>query len=420
MPLTSHERNTRKFLYVVLLLVPLFTLSIIKPVSAAPHLPTKKTVFTLDMWYYSRISWSENQKNMVYAWDVANETNDQNITFGIISKQNFHEYEEMNWDIKKNITIPSTFKKPSFPSIVLLENGTLVLSFYMVEKIKTKGDLYVMDSPDNGTTWTTPVRISRFEMEDYRNSYLLKVNSTHLVSMWEEKEYVSGFNYSLVYRVSNDTGRTWDPQVTLLENITSGLSSCHADNGSFILGMVFNDYATGTYTPYTLYNMTLHSNVSGWTGITPTINENLSVSTKFNFLMFEGGEVVLINTGSSFQFYNFTSGLKSKRYEFNVEDALKIGNPIIFMKKYSTDKYLIFYRAYNPVTGTYNAIKYVYANYFDWVSDLKPASNLVWFIALISIIVGGQVLIYVIYKYRKKNATAHGRPPKGRRLAEED
>ncbi|MBD3188764.1 hypothetical protein GF325_18190 [Candidatus Bathyarchaeota archaeon] len=375
------------------------------PTISAKNLPIGKEEYSLlDRNFNGGISWSENTMNYALCWDWSNSTNHE-LFLGIISKESFEVEKTFILDVNRTISVPMNYIEQKDPSIVLLENGTIILFFNMRFEATPHTYMYCMKTNDNGSSWSAPEIISDSSLYAFRNTYLVKINETTLFAIWEQRNSsVSSLNYSLYYRISQDGGTTWDPEVLFMENITSYYSFERLDNGSIAMAIVFNDHAEGLYEPYQFHEFIVPENLSSLPSTTINMVSNITMSTDFNYLIFDDGEY-LINTGNTFTYHDLVRNKTSLEYTFPISDGLAPGNPILSLEKIDSTNYLIFYKVYDPVSLTYSGLNYMFGNDFNWLKDAQGIEDMILFMALLGVIIGGQIVLYFVYRYYKNRKT---------------
>lgn len=341
------------------------------------------------------ISWFENTNSFAAAWQLQPTDDSENIVqFGTIAKSSFHTDQNFSFVLKKTITIPAAYADPTQPSIVYLDDGTIMLVIIMREKMLSNGGIYFILSTNDGTSWTSPKLLTGLNETILNAPHLMVLNSSAYVLFWEET--VSS-NNSLVYRITQDQGTTWSDKQFLYQNITAKYNFCYRTDGTITLLLYFNHFSNATIPSYP-YGLELNRNTSSWNTLTPFLlnNETGGDTININIMTFDD-EMYLYNTGNNLFFFNKTSNVTSPPFSIELKS---IASDIASTFKITDTNFVIFF---NDNGRSY----YCYANNIDWVQYTKDIYPILIFVIAIAAIIGGQVLIFLWYKKRKKNQPIH-------------
>lgn len=358
--------------------------------------PNNKTQFILINSATTRVSWSNSSQNFYCAaWEVNPKVGNPYIQFGIINKSVLASGQELPFFYRKNVSIPLTpflqnFDSIQDPSIAYLDDGTILLVLIMHDPFYLAHGVYEIRSTDQGATWTTPYCLSNDIVFLVQNLRLIALNQTTFVAIWEEKAE-STSNITLVYRILPDIGSAWQPRHVLWEHI-KGFNYCYRTDGSITIMTYFSISNESTIRLEFPYAFELTRNSTEWKNATPILlnNETGGVSTFYNILTFDD-DTYLYSSGNNVFFFQKSSNRTSPAITMQFDSS---SSDLTYMFKISASSFIVFFIDNG---NTY----YLYADNFRWQEKRNP--DPVWiFVIVISIIIGGQIILFSIHKKRKQ------------------
>jgi len=115
-------------------------------------------------------------------------------------------------------------------------------------------EVYYSHSDDWGQTWTEPVLISDGIIDHSQWPGLFASSEGRLIATWFDYKYgagPSGFTGDILYRVSEDNGETWGPELRLTQNHNATASQAFIEGN--LVGVVWQDHRFGFNSPELYY-----------------------------------------------------------------------------------------------------------------------------------------------------------------------
>ncbi len=377
----------------IILFTVLSTLNI-QHVKAAvyPQISPPRVLVEAD--FSDRISWDANQAHYIVAW------NTNTVHVGLIPKHEIENKGAISFLFQRELDFSPSYEDISSPSVMLLENGTILLLVKMRLEYLVYPGFYFLRSNDNDTTWSTPVVLTMLNEKQIRNNYLLRVNSTHIVSFWEENYGLNQYvNNSIVYRISPDFGITWSDKQVLYENCTRLFSATQNYDGRMLLSMIFEHEFQPGVKPYFPYFVGLSEVEETWHDTSPIFINN-TPGTEIPFFTYEfDNNIMMVAYSKSVLATNLTIGITSD--PFSILDNQNYD--IVGLAAVNNETAVCFTK-----NGTQCLLFYLDVS-FELLFTQPGLPPEVIMVIIILILVGTQVGIYMAYTYSKKH------PKKGKR-----
>ncbi len=166
----------------------------------------------------------------------------------------------ITWGVETRLTENDNFS--NIPSVAVAENNVHVA---WEENRDGNFEMYYKSSTDNGQTWGTDERLTNDGADSYYPSLAASGQNVHLV--WQD---MRDANEEIYYKVSNDCGASWDPDVRLTEDASISQNASICVSGAKV-HVAWADERPGNWEIYYKRNPT------GNTGVAELTNDAKSV-----------------------------------------------------------------------------------------------------------------------------------------------
>lgn len=196
----------------------------------------------------------------------------------------------VNWSTEDQLTNDTTFSNT--PSISVSGNNIHVAWEDMRDG---NFEIYYKTSTDNGQTWSSDLRLTSDGGDSYHPSVAVSGSNVHIT--WQDNR---DGNEEIYYKVSNDGGLSWDPDIRLTDDPGSSYNASVALSGQQI-NVVWADDRDGNWEIYFKRNPTGNPGITEITkgtvsGIHLVAAPNpFSKLTKVSFGVGHGAERIALN-----------------------------------------------------------------------------------------------------------------------------
>ena len=134
----------------------------------------------------------------------------------------------VNWSIEQQLTSDTTFSNT--PSIAVSEDYV-----YVAWEDVRDGDfeIYSKNSTDNGQTWSTDLRLTNDSGDSHYPSAAASGSNIHVT--WQDNR---DGNDEIYYKISNDCGVSWDPDIRLTDDQSISQNATVAVSGEKLHGTI--------------------------------------------------------------------------------------------------------------------------------------------------------------------------------------
>ena len=151
----------------------------------------------------------------------------------------------VNWSIENQLTDDTTFSNT--PSIAVSGNNIHIAWEDMRDG---NFEIYYKNSTDNGQTWSSDLRLTSDGGDSYHPSTAVSGPNVHIT--WQDNR---DGNEEIYYKMSNDGGLSWDPDLRLTDDQGSSYNASIALSGQQI-NVVWSDDRDGNWELYYKRNPT--------------------------------------------------------------------------------------------------------------------------------------------------------------------
>jgi hypothetical protein len=163
----------------------------------------------------------------------------------------------VNWSIEQQLTDDTTFSNT--PSIAVSGNNIHVAWQDMRDG---NFEIYYKNSTDNGQTWITDMRLTNNAGDSYYPSAAASGSNVHIT--WQDNR---DGNDEIYYKVSNDYGMSWDPDIRLTDDQSTSQNASIAVAGQKV-HVVWTDERDGNWEIYYKRNPTGNTGINELTSAT--------------------------------------------------------------------------------------------------------------------------------------------------------
>jgi hypothetical protein len=160
----------------------------------------------------------------------------------------------ITWSVETRLTEDDNFS--NVPSVAVAENNVHVA---WEENRDGNFEMYFKSSTDNGQNWGTNMRLTDDAADSYSPSLAASGSNVHLV--WQD---MRDANEEIYYKLSNDCGTNWDPDVRLTDdtNISQNASICVSGEKVHV---AWTDVRPGNWEIYYKRNPTGNTGIAEYT-----------------------------------------------------------------------------------------------------------------------------------------------------------